>query len=197
MKTLRFIIWITGVLFMAASCVKSNDYPVTGVDRDMIFEPYHYGDTIRFANEKGEMLSLFKNPRSPYRNTYWEPVGKGYFEEFFRNIFESASGVCRMSIRVQGWCGGKSVKDLYFDLNSCGVKVAYDSKGNLVSRPGNSTLYDSLRIGRRVYYNVAEGKWSEEGSTHYGYYNKSHGVLRLIKDRDTIFTLDTVLRYRP
>lgn len=183
---------MTGVLFMAASCVKSNDYPVTGVDKGMIFEPYPFFATIRFVNERGERISLTENRRL-YRNTYWEPVGKGWFEEFYRGIYESASGVDRLIVQVQGWCGGRELKDLSFDLNGCGVKVAYDKEGNLVSRPGDCTLYDSLRIGRRVYYNVAEGKWSEEGGTHYGYYNKSHGVLRLIKDRDTIFTLDTII----
>lgn len=176
---------------MAASCVKSNDYPVTGIDKGMIFEPYLGVNTIRFVNERGEEISLFEPPT--YRWIYWKQVKKDWFEGFCRGIYESASGVDRLIVQVQGWCGGRELKDLSFDLNGCGVKVAYDKEGNLVSRPGDCTLYDSLRIGRRVYYNVAEGKWSEEGGTHYGYYNKSHGVLRLIKDRDTIFTLDTVI----
>lgn len=190
MRKIRILIPVITLVFICLSCKPSykEDYcHVTSLDREMI--PYQMGDTVRFINGQGELVTLVA-----VEETRWWEHYEHLYEEYLRVRLRSDTGNYVLFLIVQGWNQGQyHMRELSFGMTGAGGDVLYNSDGNFVSW-GYSTAYDSVLIGDHVYYNVVRG-FNDYilGGPYQSYYSKTHGVLQMITDGKTMFTLDTVI----
>lgn len=194
MRKIRILIPVITLVFICLSCkppYKEDYCHVTSLDREMI--PYQKGDTVRFINGRGELVTLVA-----VEDTRWWEHYEHLYEEYLRVELKSDTDSCYLSLTVQGWNQGQyHMRELFFGMNEAGAEVLYNSEGNFVTWDGPYggpyMVYDSVVIENHIYYNVAMGTLYAEGGPCLGYYNKTHGVLQMISGEKTVFTLDTVI----
>ena len=182
MKTVRKILLLICLMLTAFSCQKNLRWPVKSSDRKMI--PYQIGDTVRFINACGEIVTLVVTTDT--KSWDYDDV----YVETETVVLASDSGNYKLSLSVEG--RADNIRCLLFGMNSSGGIAFYNPKGNLLSW-GESSVFDSVLIGNHVYYNVAVSNTSPIDGPTQGFYNKAYGVLQMTKNGEPVFTLDTVV----
>lgn len=204
MKPIHSTILIT-LFILVCSCGKTERYPLMGVDKAMI--PYQIGDTIRYIDDKGGLATLvvveIRDEWIPGDED--ELTGKLRDEAERRTVFLRSEQGKILWVRVSG---NEDMKrralcaTISNSRSTLSYGLIYNSKGNFVVDTQFSfyrfSVYDSLLINNRLYYDVGM-HYSRQTSSEYPddslrfYYNKTHGVLRMMEKGKTLFTLDTVI----
>lgn len=174
-----------------ASCGKHAEYYyLTNTVKQLV--PYQLGATERFTDENGKTLTLTVES---IEDDWWcisehpPVITELYFQ--YRNIkLQSENGSSGIDLTIENW---HQDIDLTFRPSRKTVTIGFDASGNLFSRLGDSiTVYDSIRIGGQMYYDVVKTQ-----KIHYDYYsgyqldplqcyyNKPYGVLQ-VKENDKV-----------
>ena len=211
MQTIRWniqIILLSLVLMSlvcACSLAKTKYYSLSGIDKSMI--PYQIGDTVRYVDDKGDLVTLVASEIQEE----WVPgeenefTGKLHDVTEYRRVFLRSEQGASLFIQIEG--GGEPRRLLRaVGLNSrstLAYAVLYDSKGDFVEEvewdnevfAHKYYVYDKIWLNNHVYHDVAMyyGRHSHYKDTIQFYYNKSHGVLQMTENGKTLFTLDTVI----
>lgn len=196
MKTIRWIILISLAVLAFACKPQFNppQYYLEQADRQMI--PYAVGDLVRFVNANNDA----ENFTTIQDTVWWSFYEEGVSRETQRVTLQSENSAYKFFVTIEG--SGTNRNTLIVGLSDghpfLVVSFCYD-KTTEEFRNIATSLYDSLLVGKYVYYKVAMAKTSdynpEEQQEHVRivYYNKSHGILQLKDDGKTIFTLDTII----
>ena len=188
MKTKHWIILLL-LSISASSCDRRCE--VTKTDRAMI--PYQIGDTVRFTDRSGNPNTFVVIDEI----SWWDHWDEHFYDEYLKVILKSIHTDYQrndslITVTIHGW-NDPNRRSLDFWLygysKGAGGIIYYNSKGKLLSSE------DSVFIGKRWYYNVANASSPNDiyGPAE-GFYNKTHGVLKLIKNEREILTLDTIIR---
>lgn len=168
------------------SCEKTVHLYVQKVDREMI--PYQTGDTVRFFNEREELITLVVTKDT---KSWYCPFDEKQYVEQETVGLESDSGNYKLSLTIEG-LHEYLLFGISFSTNHTGGIAYYNSKGDL--RSGTlSSIFDSLLIGNHIYYNVSVSDETPTNGHMQSFYNKEYGVLQMMLDEKTVFTLDTVI----
>ncbi|MCM1042578.1 MAG: hypothetical protein NC324_05890 [Bacteroides sp.] len=213
MKKIHVIIPIVLASLIFFSCGKPERIPITTVQRQLI--PYQKGDTIRFTDEKGNLITMtFTKEISKWLERE-EGMSPSLMEEERTILLQSDSGRYSLTLKLLSWDIGANPKTLNFSIESpfenAEGKARYnENSGDFVidewrqveanldfERYTIFDVLDNVMIGNHTYCNVSfYENASQRNKTKTSYYNKTHGVLQVKKDGKAVFTLQEYIPAR-
>ncbi|MCM1170394.1 MAG: hypothetical protein NC324_10715 [Bacteroides sp.] len=159
--------------------------------------PYQIGDTVHFADARGNNVTLTVTGEI----SEWDHYDEHLWEEYRTVYLQSEDSAYKLTSRIQGWYYGNHSKPLHIVFSSPfgnrGCTLRYNKGGNFRN---NEEIYDSLIIGNRMYYDVAfqqHSQYSDDYTETWTiHYNTTHGVLQMTTDGKTMFTLQEYIPAR-
>lgn len=203
MKKICCVLWVLLAL-LTSSCTKTERFPVL---RQM--SPYKKGDTIRFTDNQGVVLTLTVKQET----STWKDFEDGFHRFLFEErtvLLQSDSNRYSLDLRLLGWELEKNPRTrIRFCLNTpsnrdfgyalCEKNGDFATESFIFSNLNEHIIYDvldSVVIGNHTYNDVSFFDYSGSEGFIISYYNKTHGVLQITSKGDTVFTLQEYIPYR-